>query len=471
MPASSRGDGTARGPRVRRGGATGGRGGASGRSGSTAARPRRMVAPAHVKSRASRSGLDRRGEVLVTVRAVHQRHKAALCPRPRQVRWSETGYRGSSAGGSGSSYFAARAPAVRAVLTADRALAVRAPGFAVQAPGLASKGAQAPIGVQVHLQIAGRFLKRRPRAFKPTSQRASRGDSPRGGWDRPGPRRDRPAASRRDGPAARPEPEDGAFSDSGPIPSSIGRAATTGRNLWPRPPRAPRSESSRGSRGDLPATRAASGSSRAGRPATPRRSPAGGGYERPSPIGRGGGVGQPLGRGSRAGEPSSVRGSAKIRRELGGDQVEGRQAVRELLSARRRAVHEVWMMEGTDPAAILREIQALARANHVPVRLVSQRQIQQAQGSEAPQGVIAFADALSEADLSELVGKSNMDAQAGTLAQADSIPACAISLKTRSRATPPSRPRAPIAGLLPALAGSSRRSFLSSSTASPTRRT
>ena len=62
------------------------------------------------------------------------------------------------------------------------------------------------------------------------------------------------------------------------------------------------------------------------------------------------------------------------------------------------------MMEGTDPAAILREIQSLARAGHVPVRFVSQRQIQQVQASEAPQGVIAFAEPLTEADLSELVG-------------------------------------------------------------------
>ena len=29
------------------------------------------------------------------------------------------------------------------------------------------------------------------------------------------------------------------------------------------------------------------------------------------------------------------------------------------------------MMEGSDPAAILREIQSLARASHVPVRLVT----------------------------------------------------------------------------------------------------
>jgi 23S rRNA (guanosine2251-2'-O)-methyltransferase len=112
----------------------------------------------------------------------------------------------------------------------------------------------------------------------------------------------------------------------------------------------------------------------------------------------------PLGRGGRIAQASAVRGSAKVRRELGGDQVEGRQAVRELLAARRRVVHEVWMMEGSDPAAILREIQSLARASHVPVRLVTQRQIQQAQGSEAPQGVIAFAEPLSEADLTDLVG-------------------------------------------------------------------
>jgi 23S rRNA (guanosine2251-2'-O)-methyltransferase len=94
--------------------------------------------------------------------------------------------------------------------------------------------------------------------------------------------------------------------------------------------------------------------------------------------------------------------------------VEGRQAVRELLAARRRTVQEVWMMEGSDPAAILREIQSLARANHVPVRLVTQRQIQQVQGSEAPQGVIAFAAALTEADLSDLVASGPTEASTTT---------------------------------------------------------
>jgi 23S rRNA (guanosine2251-2'-O)-methyltransferase len=76
------------------------------------------------------------------------------------------------------------------------------------------------------------------------------------------------------------------------------------------------------------------------------------------------------------------------------------------------------MMDGSDPAAILREIQSLARSNHVPVRFVTPRQIQQAQGSEAPQGVIAFAEPLTEADLSDLVGM-NPDVDPAVLLQAD----------------------------------------------------
>lgn len=62
------------------------------------------------------------------------------------------------------------------------------------------------------------------------------------------------------------------------------------------------------------------------------------------------------------------------------------------------------MMEGSDPAAILREIESLARAHHVPVRLVTQRQLQEVQGTEAPQGVLAFAEPLEEVDLADLAG-------------------------------------------------------------------
>ena len=62
-----------------------------------------------------------------------------------------------------------------------------------------------------------------------------------GGWDRPAPRRDGPGLER-GGPGMHRDEEAHSDSDSGPIPSSIGHAGTTGRNLWPRPPGPPRPE-------------------------------------------------------------------------------------------------------------------------------------------------------------------------------------------------------------------------------------
>jgi tRNA G18 (ribose-2'-O)-methylase SpoU len=73
------------------------------------------------------------------------------------------------------------------------------------------------------------------------------------------------------------------------------------------------------------------------------------------------------------------------------------------LAARRRQVTEVWLTEGSDPSPILGEIDRLAREAHVPVRLVSQRRLESVQGTEAPQGVVAFAEPLSAASLAELV--------------------------------------------------------------------
>jgi tRNA G18 (ribose-2'-O)-methylase SpoU len=66
-------------------------------------------------------------------------------------------------------------------------------------------------------------------------------------------------------------------------------------------------------------------------------------------------------------------------------------------------VTEVWMTEGNDPSPILGEIDRLAREAHVPVRLVSHRRLESVQGTEAPQGVVAFAEPLSAASLDELV--------------------------------------------------------------------
>jgi len=87
---------------------------------------------------------------------------------------------------------------------------------------------------------------------------------------------------------------------------------------------------------------------------------------------------------------------------LGGEQVEGRRAVRELLAAGRRRVRDVWVVEGLDPAPILDEIGRLAAAHRVPVREVTRGRLDGAARTDAPQGVLAHADALPDADLDDL---------------------------------------------------------------------
>jgi 23S rRNA (guanosine2251-2'-O)-methyltransferase len=90
-------------------------------------------------------------------------------------------------------------------------------------------------------------------------------------------------------------------------------------------------------------------------------------------------------------------------RGLGGDQVEGRQAVRELLLAGRRKVREVWLVDEGDDAPILADIRELAAANRVPVTRVSRGRFAAQARCEAPQGVLAMAAPLPEADLADLV--------------------------------------------------------------------
>jgi 23S rRNA (guanosine2251-2'-O)-methyltransferase len=88
---------------------------------------------------------------------------------------------------------------------------------------------------------------------------------------------------------------------------------------------------------------------------------------------------------------------------LGGEQVEGRQAVRELLLAGRRKVREIWLAgELVDDDAVA-DIVALARANRVTVTPVGRSKLDARARSEAPQGVVAFAGSLPEADLAELL--------------------------------------------------------------------
>ena len=96
----------------------------------------------------------------------------------------------------------------------------------------------------------------------------------------------------------------------------------------------------------------------------------------------------------------SPRGRAA--RGLGGDQVEGRRAVHELLAARRRPVRDVWVVEGADPSSVLEGIVALAGSRRVPVRWMSRRQMEDEARTDSHQGVLAHADPLPEGDLDEL---------------------------------------------------------------------
>lgn len=105
------------------------------------------------------------------------------------------------------------------------------------------------------------------------------------------------------------------------------------------------------------------------------------------------------GKGSRSGPPPASSSKGK---GLGGDQVEGRHAVRELLLAGTRRTREVVFAAEMDPAPILDEITELARENKVPLRELSRNKFEALARTDAPQGVVAFAAPLSPVELDDL---------------------------------------------------------------------
>jgi 23S rRNA (guanosine2251-2'-O)-methyltransferase len=87
------------------------------------------------------------------------------------------------------------------------------------------------------------------------------------------------------------------------------------------------------------------------------------------------------------------------------DQVEGRNAVRELLLAGRRRTKELLVATGEDGRldGPLQELVELAEDLRVPVKRVSRTKIDGLARTEAPQGVVAHAEELPEADLDDLI--------------------------------------------------------------------
>ena len=103
--------------------------------------------------------------------------------------------------------------------------------------------------------------------------------------------------------------------------------------------------------------------------------------------------------------PQGKAPRASARTGLGGEQVEGRQAVRELLLANRRDTREIWMAQDLDPAPVLEDIRELAAEARVVVKEVGRGKLDAAARTDAPQGIIAFAKPLPEADLDALIAR------------------------------------------------------------------
>lgn len=88
---------------------------------------------------------------------------------------------------------------------------------------------------------------------------------------------------------------------------------------------------------------------------------------------------------------------------LGGDQVEGRHAVRELLLAGTRRTREVVLASDLDEAAILGDIIDLADENKVPIRELARSKFESLARTGASQGVLATAAPLQPVELAALI--------------------------------------------------------------------
>lgn len=88
--------------------------------------------------------------------------------------------------------------------------------------------------------------------------------------------------------------------------------------------------------------------------------------------------------------------------DLGGDRVEGRQAVLELLRVGKRKVNELTVAEDIDDSVVVAEILDLAAEDRVPVTRVSRRKLDDAAFTEAPQGVVALTQSIRSVDFESL---------------------------------------------------------------------
>jgi 23S rRNA (guanosine2251-2'-O)-methyltransferase len=77
--------------------------------------------------------------------------------------------------------------------------------------------------------------------------------------------------------------------------------------------------------------------------------------------------------------------------------------VRELLIAGKRRVREIWVASDLDDNEIVADIVEIAKAERVQVQYVARKRLEAAARTESPQGVIAYADGIPEADFATLI--------------------------------------------------------------------
>ena len=120
----------------------------------------------------------------------------------------------------------------------------------------------------------------------------------------------------------------------------------------------------------------------------------------------------PNGRSRQGGRPTSGGQGGPQRRSqpnrdkegLGGEQVEGRHAVLELLKARRRPIQKIYIAEAQDASSILDDIEFEAQRQRVPVQVISMSRLDREARTEGHQGVLAFAARLETESLDHVMG-------------------------------------------------------------------
>ena len=123
---------------------------------------------------------------------------------------------------------------------------------------------------------------------------------------------------------------------------------------------------------------------------------------RPAPKGR-----PPRGGGPRntsaAPNTGTRRNPKREKVGLGGEQVEGRQAVLELLKARRRTIQKIYVADQQDSSEILDEIEREAQRQRVPIQIIAMARLDREARTEGHQGVVAFCSRLDSVSLDVLL--------------------------------------------------------------------